>query len=90
MQKGDDAPLAELAKKDLAADAEVAQQAAFGDAWAAQAKAQKDGVKENVLVPCRHWYQQALRSSRRLTKAQIEKSLAEVEAAMKAESEKEK
>jgi hypothetical protein len=85
LKKGSDAPLAELAKADLAAPQESAAQAELGERWLQYGQSQREGLKPGPIARAKHWYEQALTGATETTKAALEKSLDEIEKLLESE-----
>lgn len=80
LAKGSDAPVADLAKRSLAAPATADEQAALGDAWWQASEAASTKRKAELQAAARYWYEKALPGLSGLAKATIEKRLAEAAA----------
>ena len=85
LQKGNDAPLAELAQADLASPSASPAQVELADRWLKYGKAQREGLKAGPFARATHWYEQALDGASDDVRAAIEKSLAEAKSLLEGE-----
>ncbi|MFH1266280.1 MAG: discoidin domain-containing protein, partial [Planctomycetota bacterium] len=87
--KGEDAALAEVAKKEIAAPTDPSAQVALADGWYEQAENEKDEVKSAVQSRATFWYNQAFPSLEGLEKVKVKKRLEAIAEAEVATSEPE-
>jgi hypothetical protein len=84
LAKGNDARLAESAKKDLENVTKADEQAAVGQSWADQLKSVELAERTAVALRALHWLRQAESQLKGLAKADVEKQVKELEAALPA------
>jgi hypothetical protein len=80
LAQGADEKLQALAKKDLAAPTQAAEQVEVGDGWWNLAESEKDLAKWRLQRRAEHWYKQAAPDLTGLAKSRVDKRLKEVEA----------
>jgi len=77
LAKGSDAALKSLAEKDRAGATSPAEQAALGDSWWTLGDKESGVGREAVRQRAAHWYGQAVSQLSGLTKAKVERRIAE-------------
>lgn len=80
LAKGSDAALKALAEREIATSSTAADQLALADDWAAAARTSAGAVKEGMVRRALHWYDIAWPQLPRLSRAGVEKRVADLRA----------
>lgn len=79
LSQGDDAALADLAARELAAPQDPPAQAALGDAWWDLSQSESGAWQKALQARAGYWYQLAMPAMAGLTRTKLEKRLADLE-----------